>query len=302
MAVEAQQAQDGKREREQPVSPTRLSRRRSLGRRLLRDRLSLVGLGIVVVLLLAAAAAPAISPHDPNEQEAVDRLAGVSADHPLGTDHLGRDNLSRLLYGGRWSLGVAFVTTAAVMTIGVVLGMIAGYFGRWADAIVMRLVDMLLALPSLVLALAIVGTLGPGIGNVMVALIAATWVLYARVTRGLVLSAREREFVVSARASGASHMRIMGRHILPNVISSVIVLASLQTGRVVLALAALGFFGLGVQPPTPEWGTMLNEARPFLMRAPSLMIYPGVAITLTVVGFNLLGDGLRDVFDPHLTV
>lgn len=277
-----------------------LGPRRSLPRRLLQDRLSVVGLVIIVVLLGAALGAPLIAAHDPDVQNTAARLLGPSAEHLLGTDHLGRDNLSRLLYGARWSLGVAVVVTVIVMVIGVGLGMAAGYFGRWTDAVVMRLVDMLLALPNLVLALAIVGTLGPGIRNVMIALVLSSWVLYARVARGLVLSVREREFVLGAHAVGASHARVLLRHILPNIVSPVLVLATLQTGRVVLALAALGFFGLGVEPPTPEWGTMLNEARPFLLRTPELMIYPGAAITVAVVGFNLLGDGLRDVFDPRL--
>lgn len=276
--------------------------RRSLLRRFLRDPLSLTGLLIVVALFLAVLAAPVVSPHDPDAQDAMGRLASPSAEHPLGTDHLGRDNLSRLLHGGRWSLGAAVVSTGIVMLIGVGVGLVAGYHGGWVDTTLMRLVDVLFALPTLVLALAIVGTLGPGIRNVVIALVATSWVLYARVTRGLALSVREREFVVGARALGASHSRIMGRHVLPNIISPVIVLASLQTGRLVLALAALGFFGLGVQPPTPEWGTMLNQGRPFLATAPQLMIYPGVAITLAVLGFNLLGDGLRDVFDPRLSV
>lgn len=275
---------------------------RSLWRRFLRDRLSMLGLAIVVTLVLAALFAPVISPHDPAEQDVLNSLAGPSAEHPLGTDQLGRDNLSRVLHGTRWSMGIAVVATAIVMVIGVTLGLLAGYLGRWTDATIMRGVDIFLALPTLVLVLAIIGTLGTSLGILLLGIVVATWPLYARVMRGLVLSMREREFVMSARAVGASHLRIMVRHLLPNTISPVVVLASLQTGNLILLLAALGFFGLGVQPPTPEWGTMLNEARVHFRSNPQQMFYPGAAITLAVLGFNLLGDGLRDVLDPRLTL
>ncbi|HVL98199.1 MAG TPA: nickel transporter permease [Egibacteraceae bacterium] len=275
-------------------------RRRPYVRRFFRDRLAMTGLAIVVAFGLAAVFAPALSPHDPNAQEVLARLAPPSLEHPLGTDHLGRDMLSRLLYGTRWSLGAAVAATLLVLVIGLPAGLVAGYYGGLLDTMIMRLVDVLLALPPLVIALAVVGTLGPGVRNVMIALVGVTWVLYARVVRGLALSLRDREYAVAARALGASNFRIMSRHIVPNMISPVLVLASLQTGKLLLALAALGFFGLGVQPPTPEWGTMLNQGRAFLTSAPQLMIYPGAAITLVVLGFNLLGDGLRDVFDPRL--
>lgn len=283
-------------------APQHLEGRRSMLRRFLRDRLAITGLVITTLLVVAAIAAPALTPHDPIAQEAIARLQGPSLEHLLGTDHLGRDIFSRILFGARWSLGTALVATLAVMTIGIVIGTLAGYYGGFVDTVLMRVIDVLLGLPNLVLALAIVGTLGPGLRNVMIALIAVTWVMYARVVRGLVLSVREREFVVAARAVGAGDVRIMLRHILPNVVSPVIVLASVQTGRLILALAALGFFGLGVQPPTPEWGTMLNQGRVFLTTAPLLMVYPGAAITLAVLGFNLLGDGLRDVLDPRHAV
>ncbi len=270
-------------------------------RRLLRDPLAATGLVVVTLLVLAAILAPLLTPHDPATVDPLDRLAGSSFEHPLGTDELGRDMLSRVLFGARWSLGIAGLATLVVMVAGVVVGVIAGFSGGIVDTVVMRVVDVLLAFPNLVLYLAIVGTLGPGVENVFLALIAISWAGYARVVRGLVLSARERVFVTASLSLGATDGRLMLRHILPNVVSPVIVLASLQAGGMILALAALGFFGLGAQPPTPEWGTMINQSRLFLQSAPTLMIYPGLAISLAVLGFNLLGDGIRDAYDPRLS-
>lgn len=281
------------------AAPEDVARRRRPVRRLLRDPLAATGLLLVTLLVLGAVFAPLLAPHDPGAVDAVDRLAGSSWEHPLGTDELGRDILSRLLYGARWSLGIAGLATLVVMVIGVLVGVVAGFYGGVIDNMIMRVVDVLLALPNLVLYLAIVGTLGPGVENVFLALIAISWASYARVVRGLVLSVRERAFVRASRSLGAGDGRLMLRHVLPNVISPVIVLASLQAGGMILALAALGFFGLGAQPPTPEWGTMINQSRLFLQSAPMLMIYPGLAISLAVLGLNLLGDGIRDSYDPR---
>jgi peptide/nickel transport system permease protein len=264
------------------------------------DRLAATGLAIVLVLTLAAVFAPLLAPHDPTVIDPLRSLEGSSGDHLLGTDELGRDVLSRLLMGARWSLGIAALATVCVMFVGTMIGLVAGYLGGWVDAVVMRIVDALLALPSLVLYLAIIGTLGPGIRNVFIALVLISWASYARVMRGLVLSVRERAFVRASRSLGAGNSRLMLRHILPNVISPIVVLATLQLGGTILALAALGFFGLGAQPPTPEWGTMINQGRLFLQTNPGLMVYPGIAISLAVLGFNLMGDGLRDVLDPQL--
>lgn len=282
--------------------PDEVSGRRSLPRRFLREPLSLVGMAIVLAMVLAVVFAPSVSPYEPNEQDVLNSLAEPSAEHPLGTDQLGRDNLSRLLHGGRWSLGIATIATVIVMVVGMALGLLAGYLGRWVDAVVMRAVDVMLALPTLLLVLAIIGTLGTSVPLLLFAIVISTWQQYARVMRGLVLSMREREFILSARAVGASHLRIMLRHVLPNTISPVVVLASLQIGTLVLLLAALGFLGFGVQPPAPEWGTMLNEARVHFRANPQQMFYPGAAITIAVLGFNLLGDGLRDVLDPRMTL
>ena len=274
--------------------------RRSPLRQLLRDPLAGTGLALVTALVLAAVFAPLLSPLDPAAVDATGRLANPSAEHLLGTDELGRDLLSRVLFGARWSLGIAGLATLVVMVIGVLIGILSGYYGGLLDTLVMRIVDVLLAFPSLVLYLAIVGTLGPGVKNVFFALIAISWAGYARIVRGLVLSARERDYVRASLALGAGDRRLMLRHILPNVVSPVVVLASLQAGGMILALAALGFFGLGAQPPTPEWGTMINSSRLYLQSAPMLMLVPGLAISLAVLGFNLLGDGLRDVLDPRV--
>ncbi|MBA4157373.1 MAG: ABC transporter permease [Gemmatimonadetes bacterium] len=273
----------------------------SLWRRLVRSPLALTGLGMIVLLAVLALAAPLLSPHDPTTVDALRRLKGPSIEHPLGTDHLGRDLLSRLLHGSRWSLGTVTVAAALILSIGVTVGAVAGYYGGFIDDFLMRLVDVLLAFPGLLLALAIAGTLGPGIENVMIGLVSVWWASYARIVRGMVLALRERPFVEAARSLGISEASIIFRHILPNVVPPMVVLATLEMGELILALAALNFLGLGAQPPTPEWGAMINDARPFLLSAPQLMLYPGLAISLVVIGFNLLGDGLRDVLDPHLS-
>lgn len=285
----------------QPAVVEDLATRRRAVRELLRDPLAATGLVIVCVLVLAALFAPLLTSQDPTRVNATMRLAGSSAQHPLGTDELGRDLLSRLLYGGRWSLGIAGLATLVVLVFGVVVGVISGFYGGLLDTVVMRVVDVLLAFPSLLLYLAVVGTLGPGIRNVFLALVAISWARYARVVRGLVLATRERDFLRASLALGASDRRLMLRHVVPNVVSPVVVLATLEVGGIILALAALGFFGLGAQPPTPEWGTMINSSRLFLQSKPTLMIYPGLAISLAVLGFNLLGDGLRDSLDPRIS-
>ena len=269
-------------------------------RQLFADRAAVAGMVVLIIMVSIAAAAPLVAPHDPTDVDARAILAPSSNQHWLGTDNLGRDLLSRLIYGARWTLGTAFLAAIAIVTIGVVVGLIAGYFGGLIDNVLMRIVDILLAFPSLVLALAIVGTLGPSLQNVLIGMVAVWWVDYARVIRGMTMSMREREFITAAHCCGASARHTIVRHILPNVVPSVIVLATLELGTLMLAISGLSFLGLGAQPPTPEWGTMLNNGRPFFQRAPELMIYPGLAITVTVVACNLVGDGLRDVLDPRM--
>lgn len=261
-----------------------------------------IGLGLVLAFAFIAAAAPILAPNDPTLPYPGQGLAEPGAQFPLGTDNLGRCVLSRLIYGSRLSLGTAAVATLLIMTIGVILGVVSGYYGGMVDSVLMRIVDVLLAFPSLVIALAIAGVLGPGIVNAMVGLVSVWWVGYARVVRGVALTVRERPYIEAARTIGATNGRIMRYHMLPNVVPPIIVLATLEMGQLILAIAGLNFLGLGAQPPTPEWGAMLNEGRPFLQTAPQLMIYPGLAISLVVLGFNLLGDGLRDLLDPRLRV
>lgn len=282
-----------------PPEAARASGRSRL-HRFLRDPTALLGLLILVVLALLALLAPWIAPHDPAEQDVLNRFAGPGGAHPLGTDHLGRDELSRLLYAGRASLLTALALGTGILLIGTAVGLLAGFAGGWVDGLIMRLVDVLLAFPNFLLVLVLVGVLGPGLVNLAVAFLAAGWVGYARVVRGLVLAARRRPYIEAAQALGFGAGRVALRHLLPNVVAPVVVLWTLRTGQLLLALAALSFLGLGVQPPTPEWGAMLNEARDAFARAPLLMIYPGIVITLAGLGFNLLGDGFRDVLDPTL--
>ncbi len=274
--------------------------RRSALRRLTRDRAALAGLVIILLLVALALAAPLVAPHDPAAQHPYERLASPNLTFPLGTDNLGRCLLSRLLYGARLSLASAGAASLFVLVIGVSVGAVAGYAGGWIDIAIMRVVDLLLAFPLLILALAITGFIGVGMGSVLVGVVSVWWASYARIVRGLVLSLRARPFVEAARAAGATPARIIIHHVLPNVLPPVIVLATLEIGSLLLVISGLNFLGLGVQPPTPEWGAMLNDGRPFLRSAPQLMLYPGLAISLAVLGFNLLGDGLRDALDPHL--
>lgn len=276
------------------------SQRWMLLRYSMRDLTMVVGLLIIVFFAVVAIAAPLVAPHSPTAVDSRAILEPSSRDHLLGTDNIGRDTLSRLIYGARWSLGTALIATIMIVVIGVTVGLVAGYFGGIVDDVLMRLVDILLAFPSLVLALAIVGMLGPSLTNVMIGMVAVWWVDYARVIRGMTVSLRDREYITSAHCIGCSPGHIIVRHLLPNVIPSVIVLATLELGGLMLAISGLSFLGLGAQPPTPEWGTMLNNGRPFFQSEPQLMMYPGIAISLAVIGFNLVGDGLRDILDPRL--
>ena len=257
-----------------------------------------LGIGIIAALVFAAIAAPWLAPHNPHLVDAKHAFAAPGWHYPFGTDDLGRDVLSRLLYGARWSLGLVFAATVLVLSIGVSVGVAAGYFGGVVDAVLMRLVDALLAVPSLLLALAIVGIVGPGLMGMMLGLSGIWWAGYARVVRGMVLVIRERSFVDAARALGSSRLRIVWRCILPAIMPAVIVLASLELGELVLAISGLSFLGLGAQPPTPEWGAMLSDARVHFFDAPRLTLLPALAVTTAVFGFNLLGDGLRDILDP----
>jgi len=257
-----------------------------------------VGAAIVLLAVLAALLGPWVTPFDPSSQELALRLARPTVHHPFGLDELGRDILSRVLAGARISLIVGLTVVGISTLVGVLLGSIAGYFGGWVDDAISRSVDVLMAFPGILLAIALVAVLGPSLRNVVFALSVIGWVGYARLVRGQVLRAREFEFVQAARALGASTGRILLRHVIPTTLPAVMVQATLGMAGAILAEAALSFLGLGVQPPTPSWGTMLNGGRLHLLDAPHLTIFPGAAIALLVLGFNFLGDGLRDVLDP----
>jgi len=260
--------------------------------------LAKVGTFVVFLAVVAAVAGPWVMPYDPAAQQLALRLEGPSAAHWFGLDELGRDIFARVLAGARISLLVGLVVVGVSSTIGVALGSVAGYVGGRVDEAISRLIDILLAFPGLLLAIALAAVLGPSLTNVVLALSLIGWVGYARLVRGQVLRARELEFVQAARALGATTLRILVRHVVPSALPAVTVQATLGMGGAVLAEAALSFLGLGVQPPTPSWGTMLSYGRAHLLDAPHLTIFPGLAIAFLVLGFNFLGDGLRDRLDP----
>ncbi len=257
-----------------------------------------LGLAIVLVAALAATLGPSLTPFDPSAQTLAQRLEPPSRSHPFGLDELGRDILSRLLSGARISLFVGLAVVSVSSLIGMALGSIAGYFGGAVDDVISRVIDILMAFPGILLAIALVAVLGPSLTNVILALCVIGWVGYARLVRGQALRARELEYVQAARALGASSARIVVQHVLPTAFPSVIVQATLGMAGAIIAEASLSFLGLGVQPPTPSWGTMLDAGRSHLFDAPHLTIFPGVAIATLVLGFNFLGDGLRDRIDP----
>jgi len=270
-------------------------------RRLCRHHLAMVGLGIIGAIILLAVFAPYVSPADPLAIDYAHTAAPPGAPgHVLGTDAVGRDILARLIYGTRVSLQVGIVAVGIAATLGTAVGLTAGYYGGVVDNVLMRTVDVFLAFPVIVLAIAIIAVLGPSLVNVMIALGLVAWTTYARVVRGQVLILRELDFVQAARAAGTGDARIIVRHILPNALAPIIVLATVGMAAAIIAEAALSFLGLGVQPPTPSWGSMLNEGRAFLRTAPHISTLPGLAIMVTVLGFNFLGDGLRDALDPRL--
>jgi peptide/nickel transport system permease protein len=267
-----------------------------------KDRLAILGTVILFLLTFVAVLAPYLVIYDPVELNLAQRLLSPSAKHLMGTDSVGRDILSRIIYGTRVSLMIAVAVVIIEVFFGVLVGTAAGYLGRAVDEILMRLVDILLAFPSIILALVILGLLGSSIMNLIIALTSVGWVRYARIVRGSILSIKNETFIESARAIGCSRLRIATRHILPNIITPVIVLATLNMGNIIISIAGLSFLGLGVQPPTPEWGIMLSEGKPFMDSAPHLMIFPGLMIMVTVLAFNFLGDGLRDVLDIKMNL
>ena len=268
-----------------------------------RNGLGLLGLVLATLAVLAALAAPILAPHNPFIGDMTQGLRPPGTPgHPLGTDQLGRDTLSRVLYGARVALFIGLCTVLVTAIVGGLLGLLAGFFGGWSGQVLMRLCDVQLSFPFILLALTINAIVGLGLRNIIISLSAAGWVVYARVVRGEVLSVKQRDFVQAAAALGTSRARILFRHILPNVAPSIIIVASLQFSQFIVAEAAISFLGFGVQPPTPAWGSMLSESRDFLYVAWWLAAFPGAALALTALGVNLVGDWLRDVLDPKFQV
>jgi peptide/nickel transport system permease protein len=269
-------------------------------RSILDDKLALIGLSTIIILLVIAICAPSVSPYDPMKINLQERLSPPSLEHPMGTDDLGRDYLSRIIYGTRISMTAAALITMISLIIGLIVGTASGYFGGIVDETLMRIVDIMLAFPSLIITIAIAGILGPTFENLIIAMTVTGWVGYSRLIRSSVLLVKEQDFVVSSKAIGCSDLRVVFDHIVPNAIAPIVVLATLDMGNVILGLCGMSFLGLGAQPPTPEWGSMLEAGKPFMESMPTLMIFPGLMIMITVMAFNFLGDGLRDALDPRI--
>ncbi|WP_040209222.1 ABC transporter permease [Neobacillus jeddahensis] len=271
-----------------------------LWRRFRKNKLAVVGLGIISFFVIVAIIAPLLAPEGINEQKLADRLQSPSADHWLGTDDFGRDILSRILYGTRISLWIGTFSVLGSIIVGSILGIVAGYYGRWVDTIISRLFDILLAFPSILLAIAIVTILGPSLSNALIAIAIINIPSFGRLIRSKVLSVKQEEYIMAAKSIGMGDFRILFHHVLPNSMAPVIVQGTLAIATSILEAAALGFLGLGAEAPNPEWGKMLSDSRQFITQAPWTMVSPGIAIMLVVIGFNLLGDGLRDALDPRM--
>ncbi|MCD4844864.1 MAG: ABC transporter permease [Methanosarcinales archaeon] len=267
---------------------------------LLKYKSTAIGLMLIVVLAFLAIFAPYLTPYDPIEVDLYNNIQSPSWEHPFGTDNLGRDVLTRVIYATRIDILASIFIVGISMIIGISIGILAGYYGGVIDKVLVGMMDTFLALPEIILALVLVGALGPGLFNVTLALSMLGWVKYARVSRGLALSIKEKEFIEAIKAVGVSDFYLVTHHIMPNTIAPISTLAVLSLGHAILSLAALGFLGLGAQPPMPEWGAMLNEGRIFLRVGWWISIFPGLMIMITVLAFNFIGDGLRDVLDPRL--
>lgn len=265
-----------------------------------KNRFAMIGFIIIVLFIILGIIAPLITTYDYDDQVLANRLMAPSSEHWLGTDDLGRDIFTRITYGAKISLQVGFVAVVGALVFGTALGIIAGYFGRWVDMLISRLFDIMLAFPSILLAIAIVAILGASLQNALIAIAIINIPIFGRLVRSRVISLREEEFIMAARAQGMKNTRIIFHHILPNSLAPIIVQSTLGFGTAILDAAALGFLGLGAQPPTPEWGKMLADSRNFIQLAPWTLIAPGICIMLVVLGFNLIGDGLRDILDPKM--
>lgn len=277
-----------------------LTQRSDMKARLKNNNLGLfLSAGILIFFILAALFAGYIAPHDPEKANLELRLKEPCREYPFGTDHLGRCILSRIIFGARVSLLVGLLVVSSSFILGLAIGTLSGYYGGWLDEMVMRIVDAFLAFPSLLLALGIAGLFGAGFMNLVIALITVDWAGYARLARGSVMTVKEQDYIKAAKGLGAGDMHVILCHVIPNVISPLIVMATIGMGYVILSAAGLSFLGFGVQPPTPEWGSMLSEGKTYIRSAPYIMIFPGIAIMLTVIAFNYLGDELRDLLDPR---
>lgn len=268
-------------------------------RSLLKNKLAVIGGMLVLLVFILSIFAPLVAPYNPSTIDIKNILVGPSAAHLLGTDDLGRDVLSRMLWGGRISLQVGFVAVGIATLIGVLLGSLAGYYGGWIDGIIMRSVDIMLSIPTIFLVLAVIAILEPNILNIMIVIGLTSWMEPARLVRAEFISLKEREFVIAARAMGAQDSRIIMRHVLPNGLSPILVSATMGVGGAILIESALSFLGLGVQPPTPSWGSLLSSGKDNIEIAWWLSAFPGLAVLITVLGYNLLGEGIRDALDPR---
>lgn len=267
--------------------------------RLRKNAFAMLGFFVLLLITIAAIFASQIAPHDPNFQDYASAMQSPNGSHWLGTDNFGRDILSRIIYGGQISLRIGLFGTLIGASIGSLLGAFAGFFGGWIDSLIMRLLDIQMAFPGILLAIIVIAILGDSEINVILAIGIFSLPTFARVIRGTFLVLREQDYVLAAQSSGANSGRILLRHLLPNSLSPILVLATIRLGTAILTAASLGFLGLGVRPPSPEWGTMLSEGRTYMQLAPHIAIFPGLAILITVVALNLLGDGLRDAIDPR---
>ena len=255
---------------------------------------------LAILIILVAVFAPQLSGGvDPTKGNLADSILEPSAEHPFGTDKLGRDIFARVLYGARSSLSSTLILVAVILVVGTFLGILAGYFGGWVDAVIMRISDMMIAFPGLVLAIAVAGILGPSMRNAVIAIALVSWPKYARLARSLVMKIRHTDFVAAATVTGSKTGYMLRKYIFPNTVTTLVITAATDIGSMMVELAALSFLGFGAKPPTPEWGQMLNEGRSLIQTAPWMMIYPGLAIFITVVIFNMLGDNLRDILDPR---
>ena len=269
-------------------------------KRFFKNKLSILGLAVVTILILVSLLAGVLRPYDPLKISISNRTQGPSPTHYLGTDHFGRDIYSRILSGAKISLTVGILSVALGALIGIILGAIGGYFGGWLDYVIVLIMDTIISFPATLLAIGLMSVMGLGVTNIIVALAFIGIPVYGRVVRGAVLSIREKEYIEAARASGSSHLKLILIHVLPNAMAPLIVVTTIGVANAILIEAALSFLGLGVAPPAPSWGNMLADGRNFITQAPWMTIFPGIAISITVLGFNTLGDGLRDVLDPKL--